>query len=120
MTLHEKGALAIDEYLRDNPSEKGALKTRKEIYEIMHTYQPEILLDKNNVPPTDLCWNSVNNKPGSKIYDDFEHWPHALEKIDGMFKLLGTDISFTGDVMHAGLKMLFARWKDGVYERVDD
>jgi len=118
MTLHEKGVIAIDEYLRENPSEKGKLKTRKEVYEIMHKYYSEITIDKNNVPPTDICWNSVNNKPGSKIFDDFEHWPHALESVDGSFKLLGTDFLYTGDVRHAGLKILFARWKDGVYERI--
>ena len=119
MTLHEKGVIAIDRYLKEYPSEKGKLKSRSEVYEIMSRYCPEISISKNNVPPTDICWNSVNNRPGSKIYDDFEHWPHALVREDNMFQLVGTTCSYSGEVIHAGRHELFGVWEDGLLRRED-
>lgn len=116
---HEDGAWAIDEYLRLNPDEVGALKNRKEVYKIMNSYKSDITIEANNAPPTDICWNSVNNKPGRRIYDDFEHWPHALIREGKMFRLVGTKIQYSGVVIHAKTKEIFGEWKNGKFYRAE-
>ncbi len=119
MNLHEKGVKAIDDYLKTHPEEMGRLVDRATVYDIAHRAFPsDIFIEKNNMPPTDICWNIINgNNLNSKMLRDFENWPHALIAFEDMFKLVGSDYSYEGPVYHRGWKRNFGYWEDGHFTK---
>ncbi len=116
MNMLEKGVQAITEYLKAHPEERGKVVDRATVYAIAHSFYPEISKDKENMLPTDICWNIINgNDPNSKMLRDFGNFPHALLAEDDGFRLVGSDYEYEGPVFHRGWGKNFGYFKGGAF-----
>ena len=116
MNMLEKGVQAITEYLKAHPEERGKVVDRATVYAIAHSFYPEISKEKENMLPTDICWNIINgNDQTSKMLRDFGNFPHALLAEDEGFRLVGSDYVYEGPVFHRGWGKNFGYFKGGVF-----
>ncbi len=68
MNKYEKGAKAITDYLKEHPEDMKKLVDRVTVYDIAHRAFPDISIEKENMLPTDMCWNIINGRdPKSKM-----------------------------------------------------
>lgn len=122
MNKYEEGVKAITDYIKEHPEEAGKAVDRATVYKIAHAKYPDISIEKNNMLPTDICWNIINgNDENGKMLRDFQNWPHALLADGDLFRLVGTEYNYEGPVYHRGWKKNYGYWKDGVFtKKVED
>ncbi len=112
MNNYERVRDLVNEYVRENG--KDMEMTRGEFLEWVNQTYPEISAEKNNLYPTDMCFNLYN--AGLK---DFPGPNLCLIYVDGKakFRLVGTDYQHTGDIyQYKGRKneIVVGRWTDGI------
>lgn len=112
----EKVVSAINEYVKEHGA--GTEITRSEFHEIVLTKYPEV--NPTSILPTDFCYNVRNN--GLRDQNDGERCLECIDK--GVFRALGTDYKYSGDVYHYMFKpnqTVVGRWVDGeFYSRNED
>ncbi len=112
MTIREKVIKAINEYVAKNGYDTWM--SRKEITEYINSCYKE-KINYNSLLPPDYCYNRYNSG-----LSDFANKDRLLEYNDGMFKLLGENYPYTGDVWHypsdRNIKpYIFGRWENGIF-----
>ncbi len=114
MSNYHKTKEIVDEFVKYNGTD--VKMTRSEFINWIHEKCPDISIEKNNMSPTDICYNNYNN--GLK---DFPNGPLCLEYIDegkGMFRLIGSEYLYTGPVYqyrNSKKEKIVGNWFDGTF-----
>lgn len=106
----EKVVSAINEYVKEHGA--GTEITRSEFHEIVLAKYPEV--NPTSILPTDFCYNMRNN--GLREQNDGERCLECIDK--GVFRALGTDYKYSGEVYHYMFKpnqVVVGRWVEGEF-----
>lgn len=106
----EKVVSAINEYVKKHGV--GTEITRSEFHEIVLDKYPEV--NPTSILPTDFCYNMTNN--GLRDQNDGERCLECIDK--GVFRALGTDYKYSGEVYHYMFKpnqVVVGRWVEGEF-----
>ena len=95
MNNFEKACKVLTDILKGDPNRIKNPLSRQAVIDIYSEVYPE--LNGSNCSPSDICWNRAN---GHQMTKDFQHWPHALEYFDGDYKVIGSDVKYTGTVYY--------------------
>ncbi len=117
MTNYDRAREMVDEYVRENGT--ATEMTRKEFIEWVHARYEGVSVEKNNLLPTDICFNSYNKGlidfPGPNlclVYKDENQ----------TFVLVGSDYKYSGPVYQyrgRANETIVGYWEDGSFSFKD-
>ena len=112
MNNYQKTAELVEEYVREHGD--ATVMNRREFMDFIHETYENISYEKNNVSPSDICYNQYNNG-----LVDFPGLLLCLECIGkSEFRLLGKNYPYTGEVyqyMNTKSETVVGSWVEGKY-----